>query len=198
MLNKWYILWWCSKLWSWGECSGVFFWSCIWWKVRLIFLSFPPVQLHFTVSVNITKQWKKKQNKQKNKQKQNEKQAVTCEKCSKESSSVHPSAGSDSPVGTAIFIPSNGVYFLGEIIVKRVTGGFFHVPLACGFGERGIFLRTFSNRARNQGKSRTHDLRKREDRSVHPGHTQPVSDTQDAGEIARSHRSDFGNNFGAV
>lgn len=31
-------------------------------------------------------------------------------------------------------------YFSGEkVSVECVTGGFFHVPLACGFGEGGYF-----------------------------------------------------------
>lgn len=43
------------------------------------------------------------------------------------------------PVGTAIFIFIIGVISQEKKKMKCVTGGFFHVPLACGFGERGIF-----------------------------------------------------------
>lgn len=70
------------------------------------------------------------------------KQAVTCDKCSNGSSSAAPFGGSVNASGNCNIY----IYYRGCFSVKKkcVTGGFFHVPLACGFGERGGYFKDMS------------------------------------------------------
>lgn len=101
------------------------FWSCI-WEEGLINIS---VSSSCSATFYRLCQYHKAMGKK-------NKHAVTCDKCSNGSSSARLRQWE---------LQYLYIYIIGVIFqekkndVKCVTGGFFHVPLACGFGERGIF-----------------------------------------------------------